>query len=113
MDFNVGEKVFLKVSPMKAVIRFGKRGNLTRQFIGTFEIYEVWGLIVYRLALLSRSGVSLVFHISMHNWDGDYIIKWESALLDKDLDYKEEPKAILGQDVRMLRTEEISLVKVL
>ena len=56
-----------------------------------------------------------MFHVSMlkrYHGDGDYIIKWDSIVLDKDLQYEEEPIAILDRDVRKLRTKEIKSVKV-
>ena len=79
MTFQTDENVLLKVSPMKGVMRFGKKDNLSPRHIGSFEILECVGPIAYRLALPPNlSGVHLVFHGSMlktyHN-DGDYIIK--------------------------------------
>ncbi|WMV49779.1 hypothetical protein MTR67_043164, partial [Solanum verrucosum] len=61
------------------------------------------------------SGVHPVFHVSMlkrYHGDGDYIIKWVSIVLDKDLQYEEESVIILDHDVRKLRTKEIRFVKV-
>ncbi|KAK4737118.1 hypothetical protein R3W88_000815 [Solanum pinnatisectum] len=116
MSFQTGEDVLLKVSPMKGVMRFGKKGKLSLLYIGPFEVLECVGPVVYRLALppnLSR--VHLVFHVSMlkiYHGDGDYIIKWDSIVLDKDPQYEEEPIAILDRDVRKLRTKEIKSVKV-
>uniref|UniRef100_M1D494 'chromo' domain containing protein n=1 Tax=Solanum tuberosum TaxID=4113 RepID=M1D494_SOLTU len=57
----------------------------------------------------------MVFHVSMlkrYQGDEDYIIKWDSIVLDKDLQYEEEPIAILDHDVRKLRTKENKSVKV-
>ncbi|WMV50337.1 hypothetical protein MTR67_043722 [Solanum verrucosum] len=86
---KTGEKVLLKVSPMKGLMRFGKKGKLSHRYIGPFEILDCVGPVAYRLALSpSLSGVHLVFHVSMlkrHLWDGDYITKWGSVLLNKDL----------------------------
>ncbi|XP_049366961.1 uncharacterized protein LOC125831864 [Solanum verrucosum] len=79
------------------------------------DSYECYGPVAYRLALLpSLCRVHPVFHVSMLNkyhGDKDYIIKWDSILLDKDL-HTEEPVAILDRDVRKLRTKEIMSVKV-
>ncbi|WMV15193.1 hypothetical protein MTR67_008578 [Solanum verrucosum] len=105
-----------KVSPMKGVMRFGKKGKLSPRYIGPFEILKCVGLASYRLALLSNlSKVYPVFHVFMlkiYLGDGDYIIKWDSIVLDKDLQYEEEPIAILDHDVHKLRTKEIKSVKV-
>ncbi|KAK4715935.1 hypothetical protein R3W88_014273 [Solanum pinnatisectum] len=116
MAFQTGEKVLLKVSPMKKVMRFGKKDKLSPRYIGPFEILDCVGPVSYRLALPPRFfGVHQVFHVSMlkkHHGDGDYIIKWDSLLLDKDLQYEEEPIAILDRDVQKLRKKEIKSVKV-
>ncbi|WMV08256.1 hypothetical protein MTR67_001641 [Solanum verrucosum] len=101
---------------MKGVMIFGKKGKLSLRYIGPFEVLECVGPVAYRLALPPNlSGFHLVFHVSMlkrYHGDGDYIIKWDSIVLDKDLQYKEEPIAILYSDVRKLRTKEIKSVKV-
>lgn len=47
-----------------------------------------------------------------YHGDGDYITKWDSIVLDKDLQYKEEPIVFLDRDVHKLRTNEIKSVKV-
>ncbi|KAK4709781.1 hypothetical protein R3W88_004294 [Solanum pinnatisectum] len=116
MAFQSGENVFLKVSPMKGVMRFGKKCKLSPIYIGPFEILECVEPVAYRLALPPNlSSVHPIFHVSMlkrYHSDGDYIIKWDSIVLDKDLQYEEEPIAILDRDVRKLRTMEIKSMKV-
>ncbi|KAH0695903.1 hypothetical protein KY289_013385 [Solanum tuberosum] len=103
MTFQVGEQVLLKVSPIKGVMRFNKKRKLSLRYIGPFGILDCIGLVAYRLALPPRlSGVHPMFHVSMlkkYHGDGDYIIKWDSVLLDKDLQYEEEPVAILDPNV--------------
>jgi hypothetical protein len=65
LEFEVGSQVFLKVSPMKGVIQFGKKGKLSPRYIGPFEVKEVVGPVAYRVALPSElAGVHDVFHIS-------------------------------------------------
>ncbi|WMV25978.1 hypothetical protein MTR67_019363 [Solanum verrucosum] len=100
----------------KGVMRFGKKGKLSPRYIRPFEILDCVGPVDYRLALSPNlSGVHPVFHVSMlkkYHGDGDYIIKWDSVLLDKDLQYEEEPIAILDRDVWKLRTNDIKSVKV-
>ena len=61
-----GEQVLLKVSPMKGVIRFCKRGKLSQRYIGPFEVLKRVGEVAYELVLPPRlSGVHPVFHVSM------------------------------------------------
>ena len=50
--------------------------------------------------------------LKRYHGDGDYIIKWDSIVLDKDLQYAEEHIAILDHDVRNLGTKDIKFVKV-
>ncbi|WMV50039.1 hypothetical protein MTR67_043424 [Solanum verrucosum] len=73
--FIEGEQVLMKVSPMKGVMRFGKRGKF-------------------------RPRSAPVFHVSMlekYHGDGNYIIRWDSVLLDENLSYEEDPVAILDR----------------
>ncbi|XP_070002681.1 uncharacterized protein [Nicotiana sylvestris] len=66
VSYMVGEKVLLMVSHMKGVMRFGKKGKFSPQFIGPFEVLRRIGEVAYELALPpSLSGVHQVFHVSM------------------------------------------------
>ncbi|KAL5540548.1 hypothetical protein UlMin_043251 [Ulmus minor] len=65
LEFQVVDSVFLKVAPMKGVMRFGKKGKLSPRFIGPFEILERIGKVAYKLALPPElSSVHNVFHVS-------------------------------------------------
>ncbi|GKE54871.1 putative reverse transcriptase domain-containing protein [Tanacetum coccineum] len=65
LEFQVGDKVMLKVSPWKGVIHFGKRGKLNPCYIGPFKILTKVGTIAYRLELLEKlSRVHSTFHLS-------------------------------------------------
>ena len=61
------------------------------------------------------SGVHPIFHVSMlkrYHRNGGYITKWDSIVIDKDIQYEEEPILILDHDVRKLRNKDIKSVKV-
>ena len=64
--YEIDEKVFLKVSPWKKVMRFGKKGKLSPRFIGPYEVIEKVGPVAYRLALPPElEKIHNVFHVSM------------------------------------------------
>ena len=116
LEFMEGEQVLLKVSPMKGVMRFGKRGKLSQRYIGPFEVLKRVGEVDYALALPpGLSGVHPVFHVSRlkrYHGDGNYIIRWDSVLLDENLSYEEERVAILDREILKLRSREIASIKV-
>ncbi|GJY20787.1 putative reverse transcriptase domain-containing protein [Tanacetum coccineum] len=65
LEFEVGDRVLLKVSPWKGVIHFGKRGKLAPRYVGPFEILERIGPVAYRLRLPEElSSVHDTFHVS-------------------------------------------------
>ena len=116
LEFMVGERVIHKVSPMKGVMRFGKKGKLSPRYIGPLEVVERIGEVAYQLALPpGLSGVHPIFHISMlkkYHQGGDHVIQWDSVLLDQNLTFEEEPITILDRQIRKLRSKEIASVKV-
>ena len=66
IEYEVGDKVFLKVSPWKKILRFRRKGKLSPIFIGPYEILERVGLVAYRLALpMELTKLHDVFHVSM------------------------------------------------
>ncbi|XP_070040694.1 uncharacterized protein [Nicotiana tomentosiformis] len=113
----VGDKVFLKVSPMKGVIRFGKKGKLSPRFIGSYEIIEKKEKVAYELALpVELPSVNLVFHVSMlrkYIHDESHIIHADTIEVKGGLTYEEVSIKILDRQVRKLRTKDITLVKAL
>ncbi|XP_069149182.1 uncharacterized protein [Solanum lycopersicum] len=89
---------------------------LSPRYIGPFEVLKRVGEVAYELALPpGLSGVHPIFHVSMlkrYHGDENYIIRWDSVLLDENLSYEEEPVAILDREVRKLRSKDIASIKV-
>ena len=116
LEFNVGDHVFLKVSPTKGVMRFGVRGKLSPRFVGPFEILDKVGEVAYRLALPPViSGVHNVFHVSMlrkYIPDPNHAIDYEPLQLQEDLTYEEVPLRIVDSKKQELRHRIIPYVKV-
>ncbi|KAL0544204.1 hypothetical protein IC582_019317 [Cucumis melo] len=117
LEFEVGDKVFLKVAPMRGVLRFERRGKLSPRFVGPFEILERIGPVAYRLALPpSLSTVHDVFHVSMlrkYVPDPSHVVDYEPLEIDENLSYVEQPLEVLAREVKTLRNKQIPLVKVL
>ena len=66
IEYEVGDNVFLKVSPWRKMLWFGKKGKLSPRFIGPYEILERIGLVAYRLDLPSKlAKLHNVFHVSI------------------------------------------------
>ncbi|GJY96022.1 putative reverse transcriptase domain-containing protein [Tanacetum coccineum] len=95
LEFEVEDKVMLKVAPWKGVMRFGKRGKLNPRYIGPFRIIERIGPVAYRLELPQKlSRVHNVFHICNLKKclsDDTLVIPLEEIQLDDKLNFVEEP----------------------
>ena len=109
--------MFLKVSPMKGVMRFGKKRKLAPRYIGSFKILERVGMVAYQLTLaLNLSQTNPIFHVSMlkkYISNLSYVLQPQSVEVNEDWTYKEEPVAIVGYQVCLLHSKEIPMVKVL
>ena len=113
----MGDKVFLKVSPWRKILRFGQKGKLSPRFIGSYEVLERIGPVAYRLALPPElAKLHDVFHVSMlrrYRSDESHILPVQEIQVQEDLSYDEEPKTILAREVKQLRNKQVPLVKVL
>ncbi|XP_073057205.1 uncharacterized protein [Primulina eburnea] len=117
LEFNVGDHVFVKIAPLKGVMRFGKKGKLSPRYIGPFEVLDRIGERAYRLALppdLDR--VHNVFHVSMlrkYLSNPSHVLRHEALDLLTNLSYEEMLVQIIDRKVKVLRNKEIGFVKVL
>ncbi|GJR31625.1 putative reverse transcriptase domain-containing protein [Tanacetum coccineum] len=91
-EYEVGENVFLKVSPWKGVMRFGKKGKLAPRYVGPFEI-------------LKRIGPKCLGNANLH-------VPLNEIKIDKTLRFVEEPVEIIDHEVKSLKRSRIPLVKV-
>ncbi|KAJ9539518.1 hypothetical protein OSB04_032251 [Centaurea solstitialis] len=116
LEFNVGDKVLLKVSPWKGVIRFRKRGKLGPRFIGPFEIVARVGKVAYRLELPPElSQIHNTFHVSQLRKclaDESAHVPIDDIQVDERLNYVEKPVAVLERKTKTLRNKEVGIVKV-
>ncbi|GJX67330.1 reverse transcriptase domain-containing protein [Tanacetum coccineum] len=116
LEFEVGDRVMLKVSPWKGVIRFGKKGKLAPRYVGPFEILERIGPVAYRLRLPEElSGVHDTFHVSNLKKclaDASLHVPLDEIKVDKTLRFVEKPVEIMDREVKSLKRSRISLVKV-
>ncbi|GJX71459.1 hypothetical protein Tco_0308630 [Tanacetum coccineum] len=116
LEFQVGDKVMLKVSPWKGVIRFGKRGKLNSRYIGPFKIIAKVGTVAYRLELPEKlSRVHSTFHVSKLKKclaDEPLAIPLDEIQVDDKLNFIEEPVEIMDREVKRLKQSHILIVKV-
>ncbi|GJW80855.1 reverse transcriptase domain-containing protein [Tanacetum coccineum] len=116
LEFEVGDRVMLKVSPWKGVVHFGKKGKLAPRYVGPFEILERIGPVAYQLRLPEElSGVHDTFHVSNLKKclaDASLHVPLNEIKVDKTLRFIEEPVEILGREIKSLKRSKIPLVKV-
>ncbi|GJY58307.1 putative nucleotidyltransferase, ribonuclease H [Tanacetum coccineum] len=116
MEFEIGDRVMLKVSPWKGVVRFGKRGKLNPRFVGPFKVLAKVGKVAYRLELPQElSRVHHTFHVSNLKKcyaDEPLVMPLEGIHVDDKLQFVEEPVEIMEREIKRLKRSRIPLVKV-
>ncbi|GKB12781.1 hypothetical protein Tco_0846704 [Tanacetum coccineum] len=116
MEFQVGDRIMLKVSPWKWVVHFGKRGKLNPRYVGPFKVLEKVGSISYKLELPQElSRVHNTFHVSILKKcysDEPLVVPLEGLHVDDKLRFVEEPVEIMDQEVKRLKQSRILIAKV-
>jgi hypothetical protein len=116
LEFEVGDHIYLRVSPMKGVRRFGLKGKLAPRYIGPYPIIDKYGPTSYQVELSAKlSGVLNVFHVSQLKRcpkpPTDMIIE-DTIPLESDLTYKAYPIKILDQQDRVTRNKTTQFYKI-
>jgi hypothetical protein len=116
LQFEVGDHVYLRISPIKGVQRFGLKGKLAPHYIRPFEILEICGPVAYRIRLPSQlAAVHDVFHVSQLQKCvkiPEEIIEQQDLEVESDLSYVEYPMKILDSKERSTRREKVKLYKI-
>ncbi|GKB12823.1 putative reverse transcriptase domain-containing protein [Tanacetum coccineum] len=116
MEFQVGDRVMLKISPWKGVVHFGKRGKLNLRYVGLFKVLEKVRSVAYKLELPQElSRVHNTFHVSNLKKccsDEPLAIPLEGLHVDDKLCFVEEPIEIIDREVKRLKQSRILIVKV-
>ncbi|GJZ98459.1 putative reverse transcriptase domain-containing protein, partial [Tanacetum coccineum] len=116
VEFQVGDKVMLKVSPWKGVVRFGKRGKLNPRYVGPFKVLERVGDVAYKLELPEElSRVHNTFYVSnlkKCHADEPLAVPLDELRFDDKLQFVEELVEIMDCEVKRLKQSHIPIIKV-
>nr|GEW33128.1 reverse transcriptase [Tanacetum cinerariifolium] len=107
MEFQVGDKVMLKVSPWNGVVRFGKRRKVNPRYVRPFKVLKKVGAVAYKLELFQElSRVHNTFHVSNLKKcysDDPLVIPLEGLQVDDKLHFVKEPVEVIDHKVKQLR----------
>ncbi|GJS66577.1 putative reverse transcriptase domain-containing protein [Tanacetum coccineum] len=116
MEFQVGDRVMLKVLPWKGVVHFGKQGKLNPRYVGPFKVLEKVGSVAYKFEFPQKlSRVYNTFHVSNLKKcysDEPLAVPLEGLHVDDKLHFVEEPVEIMDREVKRLKQSRIPIVKV-
>ncbi|GJR11755.1 putative reverse transcriptase domain-containing protein [Tanacetum coccineum] len=116
IDIYLGDKVMLKVSPWKGVVRFGKRGKLNPRYVGPSKAIERVRTVAYKLELPHQlSRVHNTFHVSNLKKclsDESLVIPLEELRVDDRLHFVEEPIEVMDREIKQLKKSRIPIIKV-
>lgn len=115
LEFQVGDKVLLKVSPWKGVVRFIKRGKLSPRYIGPFEIIRRIGPVAYQLQLPEEMvGIHDIFHVSNLKKclaDELLVVSLKDIEVNEQLKFVERALQIEDRKIKNLKHKRLVLVK--
>jgi hypothetical protein len=117
LQFQVGDYVYLRVSPTKGVQHFDIKGKLAPRYIGPFGITETCGPVAYRVRLSTQlTAIHDVFHISQLKKCikvPTEIIEQQAIEIEPNLSYVEQPLQILDTKERVTRRKRLKMYKIL
>lgn len=115
MKFEIGDHVFLKITPVTIVGRLIKSNKLSPRYLGPFQILEKYGTAAYKLVLPPNlANIHDVFHVSQlkrYFPNSTHVIEHENVHLHENMMYEVRPDRIIDARIKSLRNKQISLVK--